>query len=215
MARRNRKSVRKATRKSSSCSVATASPTANANIQESSHNQGGDNSLESCLSADVYLAERGKLIDIEQEGYNQHDKAILTLTAGALALSIAFLRVISASSPVSPYLLLTSWIFLGIAIIATLTSFFTSQRACRHQRKLLDQEYETGKIPAQVNSWTDATLWLNTISCISFVFGAGFLVCFTWLNIPEPSSGKSYDHLPEQKQLETQIDSTRLKGDSR
>lgn len=205
MAHRNRKNARKAVRKSSAHTSAAASNIVSTITSPTT--EAADNGAEQdCnLTADVYFAERGKLIDIEQEGYNQHDKAILTLTAGALALSIAFLRVISASSPVAPYLLLTSWILLGFAVVSTLTSFFTSQAACRHQRTLLDQEYATGKSQPQVNKWSDVTRWLNVISCICFVFGAGFLVCFTWLNVPETNSAKTPDHTPEQKQTENHM----------
>lgn len=41
---------------------------------------------------DVYLEERKLLIDAEREGARTLDKAILTLAAGALALSITFLE---------------------------------------------------------------------------------------------------------------------------
>ena len=41
---------------------------------------------------EVYLEERKLLVDAEREGARTFDKAILTLAAGALALSITFLE---------------------------------------------------------------------------------------------------------------------------
>lgn len=42
----------------------------------------------------VYLDERKALIDAEREGARLFDKAILTLTAGAFGLSLAFIKQI-------------------------------------------------------------------------------------------------------------------------
>lgn len=58
----------------------------------------------------AYLEERKILIDAERDTAQQFDKAILTLAAGALALSITFINQIAPQPiPNSICFLITAW----------------------------------------------------------------------------------------------------------
>jgi len=57
--------------------------------------EGGDTTIEEKTDYQTYLEERKILIDSERETAQQFDKAILTLAAGALALSITFINQIA------------------------------------------------------------------------------------------------------------------------
>lgn len=83
------------------------------------------------LKYNVYLEERKLLIDAEREGSRSFDKAVLTLAAGALGLSVTFVdKIAPVPQATILWLLVASWIFFGFSIIVTLSSFITSQWAC-------------------------------------------------------------------------------------
>ena len=80
---------------------------------------------------------------MEQKSADQHDKAILAIASGGLALSVTFLK------DIAPHPLPETWKYLGISwvcfvvsILAILLSFLTSQSACRKQRDFLDDQYQ-------------------------------------------------------------------------
>ena len=80
------------------------------------------------LKYNVYLEERKLLIDAEREGSRSFDKAILTLAADALGLSITFVdKIAPLPQATTLWLLVASWISFGFSIIVILSSFITSQ----------------------------------------------------------------------------------------
>lgn len=133
----------------------------------------------------VYLDERKQLIDAERETAQQFDKAILTLAAGALALSITFITQI-APHPKSQsiYFLIVAWILFSFSILSTLISFLISQAACRRQREILDQDIseKEHKIKNNAADWTNR---LNYLSIAFFILGIVFLIIFSAFNLPK------------------------------
>jgi len=82
----------------------------------------------------IYSEERKILVAAEQNTAQQFDKYILTLAAGALALSITFIKQIAPNpNPNSLCLLLIAWFLFSLSILSTLISHLTSQSACRRQ----------------------------------------------------------------------------------
>lgn len=136
------------------------------------------------MSEETYVRERSCLIEIEQKSADQHDKAILTLTSGALGLSITFLDKFATNPlPETLWLVGASWSCFIVGIVSILASFLTSQAACRRQRDLLDSEYSTGTPPKQTNPPATATRWLNLLSYVLVVVGMAFLASFSWSNL--------------------------------
>ncbi len=89
----------------------------------------------------TYLDERRLLIEAEQKGAQQFDKAILTLAGGALAISITFIKNIAPHPNVETiYLLKSAWFAFILSLLSTLCSFLTSQSACRKQRDIIESE---------------------------------------------------------------------------
>jgi len=133
----------------------------------------------------TYLDERKSLNEAERESARSFDKAIITLSAGALGFSITFIRQI-ASDPRSDTLwfLAVAWVALGLALLAILFSFLLSQSAIRRQRDILDEEQEN-KTPArqQVNVPAIYTNRLNWIAMGFFVIGVAFLAIFSFENL--------------------------------
>jgi hypothetical protein len=135
----------------------------------------------------VYLEERKQLITAERDTAQQFDKAILTLAAGALALSITFINQIAPQpKPYSIYCLIIAWSFFCLSLLSTLISFLTSQAACRKQRDLLDEEISKNSKKSTNTEENNAALWtdkLNKLSIAFFILGVMFLIVFSAINL--------------------------------
>ena len=137
---------------------------------------------------ETYLDERKILIDLERESSRSFDKAILTLAAGALGLSITFLRYISPKPiPGSLDYLIMAWSGLGASMLLTLTSFLLSQSAMRRQREILDRGMQAGEDEdiEEKNRFASATNILNWLSLVFFILGAGLFAYFSFVNLPK------------------------------
>ena len=133
----------------------------------------------------VYLDERKALVDAEREGARLFDKAILTLTAGAFGLSLAFIRqVVPEIKCGTLFLLIAGWTGFSLSLLSTLISFLASQSACSRQRKILELEYidnrDTQKEKNRPARWTKR---LNVSSIAFFILGLIFLTLFVILNL--------------------------------
>ncbi|MCD9097516.1 hypothetical protein LU699_08730 [Luteimonas fraxinea] len=70
------------------------------------------------------------------------DKAILTFSSGALALSLGFLKdFVSLDTASLPYVLYASWFLFVFCIIITVASFLVSQIGIQKQLKLAKRYY--------------------------------------------------------------------------
>lgn len=129
------------------------------------------------LPYDVYVDERKLLIDAEREGARSFDKYILTLAAGALGLSLTFIRIIApTASQKTVWYLFWAWGLFCLSILSTLVSFLTSQRACRIAVKILEGKKKN-------NHMAKVTLFLNIVSIIFFVGGTILLLIFSSKNL--------------------------------
>jgi len=131
----------------------------------------------------AYLDERRLLVDGEVQVAGRFDTSVLTLSGGALLLSMTFIKDIVHGSPKGTWSLLVAWVLLGTAIGVMLVSLLTSQKAYRKQRDILDEELDKPNKQAKYNSWACATKWLNRMSIALFLVGVVFLGCFTIRNI--------------------------------
>jgi hypothetical protein len=150
----------------------------------------------------TYVRERALLVEMEQKSAVQHDKAILTVASGGLALSITFLK------DIAPHPSPETWMYLGISwgcfvvgILAILLSFQTSQSACRKQRDFLDNLYQKSSISgSEKNGWSSWTNWLNWASYALVFFAVVFFTLFSWLNL-----GKGDQKIMTNKSLNQQV----------
>lgn len=137
------------------------------------------------LEREVYLQERRDLIQAEAEQSRSFDKAILTLTAGALALSLTFAKdVVPTMSASTTWILQLSWGIFVLSLLLTLTSFQISASAIRRQREILDSEQASNRpVGQQINCPARWTGCLNWGSLIAFMVGAVMMTLFVALNL--------------------------------
>jgi hypothetical protein len=148
-----------------------------------------DDSSPPSLEREVYLQERRDLIQAEAEQTRSFDKSILTLSAGALGLSLTFIKdVVPKFTPCTGWLLYAGWASFVLSLLLTLSSFQTSIWAIRHQRAILDEEATSvvGKIERSRNLSSQFTALLNWSALILFVLGAAALALFVAINIYQP-----------------------------
>lgn len=166
----------------------------------------------------TYIDERKILVEAEQKSSDEFDKGILTLSSGALGLSLVFLEKIAPSPAVEtlPYLTL-AWTFLILSVLSVLASFRTSVHAYQDQRSILEADFfgsgapeiTTPPIVASLlnplfrksdwhyNKWTRLTMFLNWCSIFTFILGTCFLAWFSFQNVWGTSVNK-----PQSEQME-------------
>ncbi len=136
----------------------------------------------------AYLDQRQALIDIEVDASSRLDRGILTLSGGALGLSVTFIEKIAPHpQPWTIWLLGSSWFLLLATLLISLYSHLTSQSAMRRQREILDLELENKCLTKDQmrNSMSTCTHWLNISSMITFTIGVILLCAFTITNLPK------------------------------
>jgi len=123
-----------------------------------------------------YLEQIKQLDDAEQRSVRTFDKGILTLSAGALALSLTLLHYFPARRPVG--LLYGAWSGFILSILCNLVSQLTSQQSIRIERDRLEQQYQ--EQPTQeANPARRLTLRLNWWSMALFIAGIACLALFS------------------------------------
>lgn len=137
----------------------------------------------------AYLDERRLLVEGEVQVAARFDKSILTLSGGALLLSMTFVKDIVSGSPKDTWALIVAWILLGTAIAVMLISLLTSQRAYQRQRDILDKQFGGSSGGDECNCWGCTTKWLNRVSIAFFLVAIAFLGYFTIVNMGNPSGG--------------------------
>lgn len=125
---------------------------------------------------------RRQLIALEQKSIESFDKTVLTLSGGALGLSLTFLRsIVDLATVVQTQCLLAAWIFWVVSLICVLLSFWMSARAMRKAIQQVDncklgQERLGG-------FWNWATENLTFGGGLFFIFGAFAIISFIHFNL--------------------------------
>lgn len=136
-------------------------------------------------------AYRNWLVESDRASSDAYDKAVMTLSGGALAISLTFVKdVVKTPQPETVDLLAYAWSCLAVSIVAILISMLTSQWALRRAIQQVDQ----GKIYQQKpGSWLAIiTMILSTSAGAAFVGGIFFLARFSIQNMhPVAAPGAS------------------------
>lgn len=137
------------------------------------------------LDADQYASERRTLIEISGKSAEQHDKAIIALSGGGLALSLTFLENIAPNPREDTlWLLGVAWLCFIASLFVVLLSFLFSQWACDRQHSIIDNLYAGWQaVEEEKNPFRTWTHRLNLASYVLFVGAVSFLAAFSWTNL--------------------------------
>jgi hypothetical protein len=134
----------------------------------------------------IFEDYRKELLERQRLDATQFDQAILTLSTASLGVSISFIsNVVCLKTAVGLALLKLSWVCFGLAIISTVVSFMTSQRAMNTQMNYAEkyylenrEEFRTKKSP-----WSKTTDCLNFLSVVIFLTAIFLIITFVIINI--------------------------------
>lgn len=123
----------------------------------------------------------------EAASSDNYDKAIMTYTTGALALSITFMStVLKDTTHVKDMAhLKCAWILWVVSLVFTIVSFQVSVKAQRREAEKATIYYLDDKKEAlsASNWWAFALLVLNLSAGLLFAAGAGAMMWFVWVNL--------------------------------
>jgi hypothetical protein len=117
---------------------------------------------------------RDLLSKTAQESQSDYDKAVLTLSGGALGVSIAFVKDIIGSDANYDGWLLAAWLLWGVSCASVLISYYTSAMALRKEISDFDADPERERLFSLPDLLTNV---LNAVSGSCFLCG---LFCFCW-----------------------------------
>lgn len=129
------------------------------------------------------LKYRQELIDAKNASQDQLDKALLTLSAGAFGITIAFLESITSTPPIWPRLLYLSWFFWGLTIGLSLIAFYMSVKSHEEDLSLLHSDPDKLYDENRKDPTNTAVKWLNKISLGTFLLGLFTISLFAAFNL--------------------------------
>lgn len=140
--------------------------------------------LDSEGQADASLREyRQWLVAAEQKSQDEFDKAVLSLSGGALGISFAFLKDIVGTQPlIQPAFLLVAWTTWGLSILAVLASYYLSHLALRRTIAQVDDQSIYRTKPGGMFALFTAIL--NAAGAMLFVVGVCCITYFAGVNLP-------------------------------
>lgn len=139
---------------------------------------------------DLYDTHRDKVWEDIKSGTESFDRNILTLSSGALALSLAFIKdIVPIGKTVFVAWLFASWTAFALCILVTLVSFRISihalEKTIPHLRKYY-LESQADSFDKHLESlWTKAVDWCAHLGIFFFFVGLVSTMVFVTANIRE------------------------------
>jgi hypothetical protein len=90
------------------------------------------------MQNEAMKAYRDWLVETEHKASESYDKAVMTLSGGALAISLTFVKNV-AQPVVALWRLESAWVALTVSVGSILVSMLTSQIALRHSIHQVDE----------------------------------------------------------------------------
>jgi hypothetical protein len=134
----------------------------------------------------LYSETRQDLLNRQLSNTQNYDRAILSLSTAGLGFSLAFIKdLIDLTNASHIGFLYYSWTFFLIAIMLTLISFVSSQKAIDKQLFFAEQYYLNGKKEfLNKNNWlSHMTNWIFYSSWLIFLIAIFLTVIFVKINL--------------------------------
>lgn len=126
---------------------------------------------------------RNNLIQAEQKSQDDYDKSIISLSGGALGISLVFYKeVIGEKNPICHDLLVWSWAAWTASIASVVISYYLSRKALR---KAIEQTDENDFSEGPGGWAANCTSYANALSGILFVVGISLFITFSAHNIED------------------------------
>ena len=139
----------------------------------------------------IYERNRDQLLAQDLSNAQSHDKAVLSLSAAALGLSLSMVKWFRVL--ICPGLLIWSWCCFVLAIMAVILSFLIGQYTIGKRLEVLDMEHhdvisaETQlhleRLKQYVKRWCRINNFMNMLSGFAFIVGVWVVAWFASVNI--------------------------------
>jgi hypothetical protein len=127
------------------------------------------------------------LRDTEQTLSEHFDKTMLTITGGALGLSITFIKdIIGEGKMLHGWLLISAWASLTICLILILWSFHMGLKAYRKAQDQVDQGVIEDETPG--GFFSKVLNALNSVSIFLLSIGLVCLFTFSFINLSKETA---------------------------
>jgi hypothetical protein len=155
---------------------------------QSNPREPGDARVESPrdTSLELYHEHRKQAWQDIQTSTDQFDRSLLTLSSGALALSLAFIKdLVPLKSAVGIWWLYSSWISFVLCMIVTLFSFPLSVKALKINLDYVRKYYIEKKEEYfdKQSPWSKAVSWCSILGGTFFLLGIICTMVFVYENI--------------------------------
>jgi hypothetical protein len=150
-------------------------------IDEGADDAADDDEKASSDGGDAISKFRALLSSLERESQRSYDKAVLTLSGGALGVTVSFLKNVIHGAAIHLDLLALSWICWGISLSCVLYSFYASNLALRKALLQLDAQTIGQQRPG--GAFDILTAILNFAAGALFLVGILLFVIFAFANL--------------------------------
>jgi hypothetical protein len=131
------------------------------------------------------LSQRDWLVRAHNQASRDFDKLVITLSSGALAISLVFVHDV-APKPTSTGWLYIAWVLFALSLLLNLVSYLFSMAAINVYIAWIDKlkKPKVGEDGKDKDTWwTRSTAGLNLLSVAALVLGVLALLLFAGKNI--------------------------------
>jgi hypothetical protein len=128
---------------------------------------------------DLHDQHKARICEDIQSSTDSFDQSLLTLSSGALGVSLAFIKdIVPLKEAVWIGLLFASWIAFALCIVTTVVSFLLSVKANKQQLGYIDEYYLHRKDDALDKHKTSGYLrWLQRCTWVAIILFVAGLFC--------------------------------------
>lgn len=140
------------------------------------------------------------LVAALERSQTEYDKAVISLSSGALGISFAFIKDFIKDQPQSTEYLYAAWIMWALSICIVLISYYSSSLSSDTLIRKIDETiskveiYSNDTTPDKPKRWTSIkiriTKILNLLSGVFFILGIASLIFFINKNLQAGIYGK-------------------------
>ena len=122
-----------------------------------------------------------KLEELEEKVHAGYDKTVITLSGGALGLSLTFIKNITVEKALERYLAHYAVSFWGFSLSSLLLAYFCGILAYKRAKKMLLKNKLNEKNPGEI--YAHLTNIFSALGGIAFILGVIYIVRFINKNI--------------------------------
>lgn len=131
-----------------------------------------------------YLEYRAQTLQSATDQIGKYGRALLFLSSGAIALSLAFFDSIARPGQIHwVYALILSWSSFALSLFFVLLSEYAGFKAAHFNVKQADKNYELSEDTWRVTKWNPCVEWSNVTAGLTFWMGAVALMLFAYRNL--------------------------------